>query len=72
MSEPTMLDLQRLAREVFGREISEAQAEVYRARLPAMARAVAIIKAWQQSLDAVEPAPVHRVTERREDGDGAG
>ena len=36
-------DLRRLAREVFGRELTPEQAEAYRSRLPVMARNVEIL-----------------------------
>ncbi len=36
MSGPSIAELQKMARETFGRELSEAQAEAYRGRLPTM------------------------------------
>ena len=41
MPAPSSAELQQIAREAFGRELSEAQAEAYRARLPTMAKNLA-------------------------------
>ena len=71
MAEPTVEELQRIARETFGRELSPEQAESYRGRLPTMDRAVRTLRAWAGRLWNVEPAPVYRVPVEGEDGDGA-
>ena len=52
-------ELQQMARETFGRELSAAQAEAYRGRLPVMVRAVHILQAWEVQLRDSEPAAVH-------------
>jgi hypothetical protein len=70
MPDPTASDLQRLAREVFGRDLSPEDAWAYRERLPAMARAVRVLEAWEERLAGVEPAAVHRVPADEEDGRG--
>jgi hypothetical protein len=50
-----------MAREAFGRELSDAQAEAYRGRLPTMARNVDLLRAWERRLGATDPATVQRV-----------
>ena len=61
MAEPTTDELKRMAREVFGRELSDAQAEAYRGRLPTMVRNVQRLRAWEPRLRHAEPALVQRV-----------
>jgi hypothetical protein len=58
MPAPSTAELQRMAREAFGRELSEAQAEACRARLPTMARNVARLRAWEPGLADTAPAQV--------------
>ena len=60
-------DLRRLAREVFGRELTPEQAEAYRSRLPVMARNVEILNERAGQLGRGEPAAVH-ATPRPERG----
>lgn len=60
MPERSPTELQQLARQVFGRELSAAQAEAYRGRLVVMAQAVHILQAWEDRLRHSEPAAVHR------------
>ena len=54
-------DLKRMARETFGRELSDAQVEAYRGRLPTMVRNVRRLREWEPRLRQAEPAPVQRV-----------
>ena len=54
-------ELRQLAREVLGHDVSAAQAEAYRARLPTMARVVRILRKWEPQLREVEPAAIYRV-----------
>jgi len=61
MSSPSMDDLKRMARETFGRELSDAQAEAYRGRLPTMARNVRRLRDWERRLGTIDPALVQRV-----------
>jgi hypothetical protein len=61
MSRPSLDDLKRMAREAFGRELSEAQAEAYRGRLPTMARNVRLLCDWDRRLGTLDPALVQRV-----------
>lgn len=68
MAQPTTAELQRLARAHFGRELTEAQVEAYRARLPTMARNVQILAQWAPRLRTVEPALVQRVGAGDADG----
>ena len=58
MPPPSTAELQQIAREAFGRELSEAQAEAYRARLPTMAKNVARLRAWDGQLGDTPPAQV--------------
>jgi hypothetical protein len=61
MSRPSMDDLKRIAREVFDRELSDAQAEAYRGRLPTMAKNVRLLRDWERRLGTIDPALVQRV-----------
>lgn len=54
-------DLKRMARETFGRELSDAQIEAYRGRLPTMVKNVQRLRAWEPRLRQAEPALVQRV-----------
>ena len=68
MPEPSLQELQRLARETFGRELSEAQAEAYRGRLPTMAQNVLRLQQWAGRLGDTAPSQVQRMLGT--DGDG--
>ena len=61
MPGPSMDDLKRMAREAFGRELSDAQAEAYRGRLPTMARNVNLLRDRERRLGAIDPALVQRL-----------
>jgi hypothetical protein len=63
MEKPSTAELQQLARDVMGLELEAAEAEAYRSRLPAVARAIRTLEAWAGRLGEVEPAVVHRVPE---------
>ena len=54
-------ELQQLAREVLGHDVSVDQAEAYRARLPTMARVVRTLRKWEPELREVEPAAIYYV-----------
>jgi hypothetical protein len=58
MPAPSTAELQKLAREAFGRELSAAQAEAYRVRLPTMANNVARLRQWERQLGELAPAQV--------------
>jgi hypothetical protein len=58
MPAPSTAELQQLAREAFGRELSAAQAEAYRVRLPTMAKNVARLRQWERQLGDSAPAQV--------------
>ncbi len=60
MNQPSTAELQQMARDTFGRELSAAQAEAYRGRLPNMVRAAHILQEWEERLRNSEPAAVHR------------
>lgn len=54
-------ELQQLAREILGHDVSAEQAEAYRVRLPTMARVARILREWEPQLREVEPAAVYSV-----------
>ena len=68
MAGPSIAELQQMAREAFGRELTEAEADAYRGRLPTMAQNVRRLREWEERLRAAEPAQVQRVLEDRRDG----
>lgn len=57
----TIDELKRMARETFGRELSEAEAEAYRGRLPTMVANVRRLQEWEPRLRHAEPALVQWV-----------
>jgi hypothetical protein len=59
MEQPATAELQRLAHDTFGRQLSAEQIEAYRGRLPVMVRAVHILQAWEPQLRDDEPAAVY-------------
>jgi hypothetical protein len=61
MSSPSLDDLKRMARENFGRELSDAQAEAYRARLPTMVRNRRLLRDWERRLGGTDPSQVQLV-----------
>jgi hypothetical protein len=65
MAKPSVAELQDMARVVFGHEISEAQAEAYRGRLPTMVRIVRRVRDFEPRLRDTHPAQVMRLPESR-------
>jgi hypothetical protein len=63
MAGPSIAELQQMAREAFGRELTEAEADAYRGRLPTMTQNVRRLREWEEHLRAAEPAQVQRVLE---------
>jgi hypothetical protein len=61
MERPSLDELKRLAREAFGRELSDAHAEAYRGRLPTMANNVRLLREWERRLGTLDPALVQRL-----------
>jgi hypothetical protein len=59
VAQPTTAELQHLAYDTFGRQLSVEQVEAYRGRLPVMVRAVHILQAWEPQLRNDEPAAVY-------------
>jgi hypothetical protein len=57
----TIDELKKMARETFGRELSDAQVEAYRGRLPTMVKNVERLRDWAPHLRHAEPALVQRV-----------
>jgi hypothetical protein len=68
MANPTVAELQEMARTVFGRELSEAQAEAYRGRLPTMARIVQRVRALEPRLHDARPLQIARLPEPHRHG----
>jgi hypothetical protein len=67
MSGPSIAELQRMARETFGRELSEAEALAYRGRLPTMVQNVERLQQWASRLADTAPAQVQRMLEADSD-----
>ena len=65
MTEPTIAELQQMARATFGRELSEAEAEAYRGRLPTMVQIVQRIRQLEPRLRDAHPVQVNRLPETR-------
>jgi hypothetical protein len=65
MADPSVAELQDMARTVFGRELSEAQAEAYRGRLPTMVRIVRRVRELEPRLRDAQPVQIARVPEPR-------
>lgn len=63
MPDTSVAELQEMARALFGRELSEAQAEAYRGRLPTMARIVQRVRALEPRLREAHPAHIMQVPE---------
>jgi hypothetical protein len=59
MSRLSIAELRQMARDTFGRDLSEGEIEVYRTRLPAMVQAVTMLKEWEPRLRDTIPATVH-------------
>ena len=58
---PSLDDLKRMARESFGRELSDVQAEAYRGRLPTMVRNVRLLRDWERRLGTTDPSQVQQL-----------
>lgn len=61
MSSPSLEELKRMARESFGRELSDTQVEAYRGRLPTMVRNVRLLRDWERRLGTTDPCQVQLV-----------
>jgi len=51
-------ELKRQALEVFGRELSDQQLEIYKGRLPTMLQNVRLLEDWGGRLEKAHPAQV--------------
>lgn len=58
MAELSRQELRSLAREVFGRDLADAEIEACRPRLPTMVRNVRRLRERERDLGALEPALV--------------
>jgi hypothetical protein len=67
MTKLSVAEIQRIARESFGRDLSEAQAEAYRGRLPTMARIVERVRQLEPQLRDAHPAQVMRMPNAHRD-----
>lgn len=67
MNGPSVKELQRIAREDFGRELSDSQAKRYSGRLPVMRQAARLIDEWGARLGEIGPAAVHRTPRHSKD-----
>jgi hypothetical protein len=56
MEQLTTLQLRKLAREKFGRDLTDAEAQLLAPRLPDLAAAVDLLSNWQSRLGDVAPA----------------
>ena len=61
MAQASENELRDMARALFGREIEADKARSFRARLPVMARAKALLEDWDGRLGETEPASVYRL-----------
>ena len=61
MAEITTEGLRRLAREKFGRELTDTEAELMASRLPALAQVADLVLQWQTQLGDSEPATTFNV-----------
>ncbi|MFQ5994849.1 MAG: hypothetical protein ACE5K1_07120 [Acidiferrobacterales bacterium] len=69
MKQPSHKELQKLAQEAFGRDLSDVDVDTYKERLPGMVRTIDIIREWEDRLGETEPAAVHRVPLARQESD---
>ena len=63
---PSLDDLKRMARDAFGRELSDAQAESYRGRLPTMVRNVRLLRDRERGLGTTDPSQVQLLEHRHD------
>jgi hypothetical protein len=61
MATPSLDELKRMARETFGRELSDAQVEAYRGRLPTMVQNMHLLRDRERRLGTTDPAQVQQV-----------
>lgn len=51
-------ELKKVTLEVFGRELSDEQLEIYKGRLPTMLQNVRLLQEWGERLDQAHPAQI--------------
>ncbi len=61
MAKLTIPEIQRLAREVFGRRLTAAEVRAYGRGIETMADTVAVLESYLERMGDGEPATVHRV-----------
>jgi hypothetical protein len=64
MLHPTIDEIRKLAREKFGRDLTDEEAQRIAPRLPSLAASVDLMSLWQSKLG--ETAPATNFTARRE------
>lgn len=57
----TIVELRKLAREKFGRDLTDAEIQILATRLPALAEAADRMLAWQSKLGEIAPATIFSV-----------
>ena len=62
MSSFSIDDLRRQALDVFGKELTDEQLEVYKGRLPTMLQNVRLLQDWEKRLEQAHPAQIQRIT----------
>lgn len=68
---PSIADVQRMSRKIFGRTLTAAKAKAYRRKLPRLVENVRILEEWEGRLRDTEPATVNVVSapaENQDDG----
>ena len=67
MQEQTTEEVRKLARQKFGRELTDAEAQILASRLPALAEAADRMLTWQSKLGDIEPATIYSVRNKARD-----
>jgi hypothetical protein len=66
MADPEINDLRQAVKDVFGRELSVAETERYRGRMPTMLQNVGLLAAWASRLGTIGSATILRLQENLE------
>jgi hypothetical protein len=68
MSSPSIDDLKRDALEIFGKVLTDEQAESYKGRLPTMVQNVRLLADWGKRLEQAHPAQIQGAVEEPVNG----